>query len=198
MRAARCILAAVLIASACALAPGAAEAWGRNGAPGPNLAPPLAAGAPAIAARQAWGAGSRLIAEAARYLGSGKFTEPPGAWCADAVSFWLEAIGKPPLPNRMAASALSYGPLTGDPRPGDLVVMRGHVGVFDGYALDGRLIMISGNWGHRVALSAIARSRAIAFVSVDGPAERAATAAAGARFAHHRNGRRVHWRLARR
>jgi hypothetical protein len=79
---------------------------------------------PAGVAAGAWRCGSGVAADAARDLGAGRFAEWPGAWCADAVSFWLKATGRAPLANRMAASALGYGPHVADPRLGDLVVMR--------------------------------------------------------------------------
>jgi uncharacterized protein (TIGR02594 family) len=133
-------------------------------------------GAPAITARAAWdggraawGSGSALVNEAARYVGSGKFTRLPGAWCADAVSAWLEATGKPPLRGRMAGSALAYGPRVANPQPGDLVVMRtrrspeGHVGIV--VAVRGDAVeIVSGNWGGRVARATISRAQVTAFV----------------------------------
>jgi hypothetical protein len=136
-------------------------------------APGLTDGAPAIAARAAWGAGvatwrtgSDLVAEAARYVGSGKFTSLPGAWCADAVSFWLQRAGKPPLANRMAGAALSYGPRSVG-RPGDLAVFMGrrgayHVGVVVA-SLGDRVEVVSGNWGHRVGRAFVSR-RSLIFV----------------------------------
>ena len=116
-----------------------------------------------------WRSGSALANEAARYIGSAKFTSLPGAWCADAVSFWLTRVGKPPLPNRMAGSALAYGPRVANPQPGDLVVIRtrrgpeGHVGIVvavRGDAVD----IVSGNWGGRVARATISRAQVTAFV----------------------------------
>ena len=113
---------------------------------------------------------SDLVTEAARYIGSGKFTRLPGAWCSDAVSFWLRAIGKPPLANRMAAAALSYGPRVSNPSPGNLVVVRtrrgyaGHVGVVEGVNADGSVRIISGNWGRRVARGTIPRWQVTAFI----------------------------------
>ncbi len=113
-----------------------------------------------------------LVAEAARWIGAGKFTPLPGPWCADAVSFWLRAIGKPPLANRLAASALSYGPRVAAPRAGDLAVMRtrrgraGHVGIVEGVEPDGSIVLISGNWANRVARSVVPRWLVVAFVAV--------------------------------
>jgi uncharacterized protein (TIGR02594 family) len=152
---------------------GAAEAAGRAGPPAPSIyALGWRDGAPAIAAGAAWRGGSLLAAEARRWIGSRKFTGLPGPWCADAVSAWLKAIGRPPLPNRLAASALNYGPRVADPWPGDLVVMRtrrgpaGHVGIVAGVNADGSIEIISGNWRDRVARSTISRAAATAFVRV--------------------------------
>jgi hypothetical protein len=110
--------------------------------------------------------GGDLVAEAARYVGSGKFTSLPGAWCADAVSAWLRATGKPPLASRMAGAALSYGP-RGNGAPGDLAVFMGrrgayHVGVVVA-SLGDRVEVVSGNWGHRVG-RAVASRRSLIFV----------------------------------
>ena len=134
-------------------------------------APGLTEGAPAIAARAAWGAGvatwrtgSDLVAEAARYVGSGKFTSLPGAWCADAVSAWLRGVGKPPLASRFAGAALSYG-APGDGSPGNLAVFMGrhgayHVGVV--IAERGSMVeVVAGNSvsrGHRVGVSWLPRN----------------------------------------
>ena len=114
-----------------------------------------------------WGGGSDVVAEAARYVGSGKFTSLPGAWCADAVNAWLTASGHRPLPGRSAYSALAYGPQTANPREGDLIVMRGHVGVFEGWDR-GRVRMISGNWSHHVTEATVSPRAVVAFVSVEG------------------------------
>ena len=172
-------LAALALLTAVCLS-GAAEADGHNGLrPLDMNAPAWQDGAPAIVGCAAWQAGgalarsgSDLVAEATRYVGSGKFTQLPGAWCADALSFWLRAAGRPPLANRMAASALAYGPHVASPRPGDLVVMRtrrgaaGHVGVVARVNADGSVEIVSGNWGHRVARARIWRRQVTAFVAV--------------------------------
>lgn len=114
---------------------------------------------------QAWFV-SDIAREAAQYVGSGKFTSLPGAWCADAVSAWLRATGKPPLASRMAGAALSYGP-RGNGAPGDLAVFMGrrgayHVGVVVA-SLGDRVEVVSGNWGHRVG-RAVASRRSLIFV----------------------------------
>jgi hypothetical protein len=136
-------------------------------------APGLADGAPAIAVRAAWGAGAAtwrigadLVAEALRDVGRGKFTAQPGAWCADATSAWLIRTGRPPLANRMAASALAYGPHSVG-RPGDLAVFMGrrgayHVGVVVA-SLGDKVEVVSGNWSRRVGRAFVSR-RSLIFV----------------------------------
>jgi hypothetical protein len=163
----RSLLAALaaLMLFACA---GVAHA---NGRAGPAIqtaeAPTWNRGAPAIAGRAVWSAGSSVVAEIAnRYVGAAKFTGLPGAWCADATSAWLRAAGKPPLASRMASAALSYGP-RGSGQPGDLAVFMGrrgayHVGVVVA-ALGNRVEIVSGNWGHRVGRAVVSR-RGLAFV----------------------------------
>lgn len=117
-------------------------------------------------------AGGSVLAEAARWIGSRNMTGMAGPWCADAVSFWLRRSGHRPLANRMVASALAYGPRLSGPRVGALAVIRtwrgaaGHVGLVEGVEPDGSIRLISGNWGHRVAQSVVARNTVLAFVEV--------------------------------
>ena len=116
--------------------------------------------------------GGDVVAEAARWIGSGNFTGQPGPWCADAVSAWLERSGHRPLDGRMASSALAYGPRLERPEVGALAVLgsrRGwasHVGVVSGVDHDGTIHLISGNWGRRVAEAVVPRGSVIAFVAV--------------------------------
>jgi len=117
-------------------------------------------------------AGGDVVAEAARWIGSGNFTGQPGPWCADAVSAWLERSGHRPLEGRMASSALAYGPRLERPEVGALAVLgsrRGwasHVGVVSSVDGDGSIHLISGNWGRRVAEAVVPRGSVIAFVAV--------------------------------
>jgi uncharacterized protein (TIGR02594 family) len=116
--------------------------------------------------------GGSVLAEATRWIGSGNMTGKAGPWCADAVSFWLRRTGHRPLANRMVASVLSYGPRLAGPRVGALAVIRtrrgwaGHVGVVEGVEPNGSIRLVSGNWGHRVAQSIIARNSVMAYVAV--------------------------------
>ena len=159
----RASLAAVAFAASLCLG-GAAEAGGRAAAT-PSLYVSGASASYGVAG-MAWQSASGLAIEAARYVGSGKFTSLPGAWCADAVNVWLRATGRPPLASRMAGAALSYGP-RGNGAPGDLAVFMGrrgayHVGVVVA-SLGDRVEVVSGNWGHRVG-RAVASRRSLIFV----------------------------------
>lgn len=163
-------LTAIAVAAAL-LAPDLALAYGRA-APTPNLFAAWRETESGGGAARPFGAGGDVVAEAARWIGSGKFTGQPGPWCADAVSAWLERSGHRPLDGRMASSALAYGPRLGRPEVGALAVLgsrRGwasHVGVVSNVDRDGSIHLISGNWGHRVAEAVVPRGSVIAFVAV--------------------------------
>jgi uncharacterized protein (TIGR02594 family) len=163
-----------IVLAATSVAPNLALAHG-NAPPSPNLfAAWREAGSDDGAAPTArrFGAGGDVVAEAARWIGSGKFTRQPGPWCADAVSAWLARSGHRPLESRMASSALAYGPRLERPEVGALAVLgsrRGwasHVGVVSSVDPDGSIHLISGNWGRRVAEAVIPRNSVIAFVAV--------------------------------
>ncbi|MGA2495268.1 MAG: hypothetical protein ABSF67_20390, partial [Roseiarcus sp.] len=128
-------------------------------------APSWQDGAPAIVGRAAWGAGSRAVAEADRWLGSANPTGTIGPWCADFISFVFERVGMKPLPNRLAPSALRYGAPDSAPHEGDLVVTAHHVGLVAHVYGDGSFDMVSGNYGRRVAAAHLARSRGMRFVT---------------------------------
>jgi uncharacterized protein (TIGR02594 family) len=143
---------ALALALGCA---GHAEAHGR---------PPQARGEDVEA--RAVARGSDVIAEASRWLGHANPTGMTGPWCAWFASFVLQRTGHRPLPNGLAISALRYGRRVAAPRPGDLAVMRGHVGFVEVIEPDGSVRIISGNWGRRVARGVVSRSQVVAFVSV--------------------------------
>ncbi len=152
------LIVAALVAAF--LAPGGAQAQR-------FAAPPIALRSPGQAP-----AGGDVLAEAARWLGSGNMTGMAGPWCADAVSFWLRRTGHRPLASRLVASALDYGPRLTGPRVGALAVIRtwrgsaGHIGVVAGVEPDGAIRLVSGNWGRRVAEAIVARNSVVAFVEV--------------------------------
>jgi uncharacterized protein (TIGR02594 family) len=156
------------------LAPDLALAYGRA-TPTPNLfAAPSGTETDggSRSASQSFGFGGDVVAEAARSIGSGKFTRLPGPWCADAVNVWLERSGHRPMEGRMASSALAYGPRLERPEVGALAVLgsrRGwayHVGIVSGVEANGAIHLISGNWGRRVAEAVVPRGAVVAFVAV--------------------------------
>ena len=144
-----------------------AEAHGRARpaiTPSRYAAPDLRHGAPAIAAQAAWGGGSALVAEAARYVGWSNPTGFRGPWCKAFTNMVLREAGYHPGPSLRAIDALADGQRVSAPQPGDLAVMRGHVTFFaqwDGPdAFDG----LGGNQGHAVRLSRFWRGAVIAWV----------------------------------
>jgi uncharacterized protein (TIGR02594 family) len=112
-----------------------------------------------------------VVAEAMRFVGDGNVTGTRGAWCADYASMILRRTGHHPLANRTVSAALAYGPRVRQPRPGDLVVINTragyaqHVGFFAGWD-HGRVVMVSGNWRHRVAVAPISPGSVAAFIGV--------------------------------
>ena len=106
-----------------------------------------------------------------RFLGAGNVTGTRGPWCADYASMILRSTGHRPLAGRSVSAALAYGPRVRQPKPGDLVVINTragyaqHVGFFAGWD-HGRMVMVSGNWGHRVAVSPISPAAVAAFIGV--------------------------------
>jgi uncharacterized protein (TIGR02594 family) len=138
----------------------------------PPRVPRREAGArPPYRARSIATGAATLIREAERWLGPGNFTGRPGAWCAWAVSAWLTQTGHRPLASGIAASALTYGPRLAAARIGALAVLSGrrgsasHVGLVRRVEGD-NIELISGNWGHRVAIAIVPRRRILAFIGV--------------------------------
>jgi hypothetical protein len=108
------------------------------------------------------GGGSSLLSVARAYLGRGNFTGYREAWCADALRAWLRKSGHSTAgTDHRAISFARYGRAT-SPHVGAVAVLKHHVGIVAGFTR-GRLILLSGNHGHRVALGAYPRGRIIAF-----------------------------------
>jgi hypothetical protein len=113
--------------------------------------------------RGAGRAAGGLVAEARRYLGRGKFTRLPGAWCRDALNVWLRAVGLHTDGSRLARDAVRLGARINRPEPGAIMVLRHHTGVVAAVRGD-RVLVISGNHGGRVAESYYPIRSVIAFV----------------------------------
>ena len=172
MKLPRASLAAIAVLVSLCL-PVAAEAHSRASA-GPTIyawsqetpihTPHWRKSAPAIAVAAAWGGGSALVHEAARYVGWSNPTGFRGPWCKAFTNMVLREAGYHPGPSLRAIDALADGQRVSAPQPGDLAVMRGHVTFFaqwDGPdAFDG----LGGNQGHAVRLSRFWRGAVIAWV----------------------------------
>ena len=93
----------------------------------------------------------------------------PDLWCADFVNFILRRTGHPTTNSRAARSFLDYGRRVDRPIVGSIVVLTrgpngGHVGIVRGTDGAGRIVVISGNHGNRVAESTYPKSRVLGYV----------------------------------
>lgn len=114
--------------------------------------------------------GSRIVAEARRWIGTNPTTRAT-LWCARFMNFVLARLGLPGTASDVAKSFASYGKPLERPEVGAIAVMDrkggGHVGVVSGFDKEGDPIIISGNHSRRVAEAVYARSRVITYVSAD-------------------------------
>lgn len=106
---------------------------------------------------------SNILSTARRYLGLGNVTGSHRPWCADFVNMVLRKTGHETSGSGMVQSMLHVGHRVSSPRPGDLVVMRGHVTIFAGYGPRG-FVGLGGNQHHRVAMSNFPMRSVVAFV----------------------------------
>ena len=111
-------------------------------------------------------AGSSLIAEARRYLG----TNPTGRsslWCGAFMDLILRKTGHKGGGN-LALGYEHYGTRVAGPEIGAIAVMGrrggGHVGVVSGIDAHGNPIIVSGNHNHTVAEAVYPRGRIITYV----------------------------------
>ena len=113
--------------------------------------------------------GSNIVAEARRYIGSWNPTSRASLWCARFMNMVLEKSGHKGTGSDMARSFASYGQRISGPQVGAIAVMSrgrrgGHVGVVSGIDAKGNPIVISGNYGRRVAEASFSRGRIHAYV----------------------------------
>ena len=135
---------------------------GRRGRHAPAVASAV------TAAPQGFG-GSNIVAEARRYIGSGNPTGRASLWCARFMNMVLQRSGHKGTGSDMARSFAGYGRRISGPQVGAIAVMSrgrrgGHVGVVSGIDAKGNPIVISGNYGRRVAESSYSRGRIYAYV----------------------------------
>jgi uncharacterized protein (TIGR02594 family) len=110
----------------------------------------------------------KIVADARRYIGNGNPTDRRTLWCARFMNMVLHQAGYRGTDSDAARSFASYGHRVPGPRVGAIAVMArrggGHVGIVSGIDAKGNPIVISGNYGHRVAESSISRGRIYAYV----------------------------------
>jgi uncharacterized protein (TIGR02594 family) len=112
--------------------------------------------------------GISIVAEARRWLGTNP-TSRRTLWCARFMNFVLKRVGLSGTSSDLAQSFASYGHRLSGPKVGAIAVMHrsggGHVGVVSGFDRRGNPIVISGNYGHRVAEAVYSRGRIYAYVA---------------------------------
>jgi uncharacterized protein (TIGR02594 family) len=113
--------------------------------------------------------GSRLVAEARRYIG-GNPTGRSSLWCARFMNMVLERSGHRGTGSDMARSFASYGRRLSGPQVGAIAVISrgrrgGHVGVVSGVDAKGNPIIVSGNHGRRVAEASYPKGSVYAYVA---------------------------------
>ncbi len=115
---------------------------------------------------------SKIVADARRYIGSGNPTDRRSLWCARFMNMVLHQTGYRGTGSDAARSFASYGRRVSGPQVGAIAVMArrggGHVGIVSGIDAKGNPIVISGNYGHRVAEASISRGRIYAYVMPTG------------------------------
>jgi uncharacterized protein (TIGR02594 family) len=114
----------------------------------------------------------KVVADARRYVGDGNPTDRSTLWCARFMNMVLHQAGFRGTDSDAARSFASYGHRVSGPRVGAIAVMArrggGHVGIVSGIDRKGNPIVISGNYGHRVAEASISRGRIYAYVMPTG------------------------------
>jgi uncharacterized protein (TIGR02594 family) len=91
------------------------------------------------------------------------------AWCGAFVNAMLDQTGYTRSDSNQARSFLRYGVATREPKKGDIVVLRSHVGFFDGYTYrNGRkyVMVLGGNQSNRVQTSTFLASQVITYRKV--------------------------------
>ena len=82
-------------------------------------------------------------------------------WCAAFLNGILRMSGKPTTKSNKAISFAKYGSPTRSPKKGDIVVFRGHVGLFNGYTGKGRISVLGGNQSNKVKISTYSKKSVV-------------------------------------
>ena len=97
------------------------------------------------------GTASDVVREAARFVGRGNPTGTgPRDWCADFVQFTLARSGHRTVRSRLARDAVRAGRPISHPVAGAIMSMPHHTGFVVRVVGPGRVLLLSGNHGHRV------------------------------------------------
>ena len=85
-------------------------------------------------------------------------------WCAAFINALLEKQGRRTSDSNAALSFLHWGVKTKDPRPGDIVVMHGHVTIFIAYSEDKNTFFgIGGNQNDGVKVNEYPTRKVVSF-----------------------------------
>lgn len=90
-------------------------------------------------------------------------------WCAAFVNGILKQLGLPGTNSNMARSFSKYNSSTKSPQKGDIVVLKHHVGFFEGFVKKGNRNMVAvlgGNQSNRVKVSYFPVSSVISYRKV--------------------------------
>jgi uncharacterized protein (TIGR02594 family) len=119
-----------------------------------------------------------IVADASRFIGMNerkhtnslqkitKVNPRKTPWCAAFVNGILKRNGKKTTNSAAAASFKTYGKRVTKPIKGDIVVMRGHVGIFMGFVTkNGKryVAVLGGNQSNSVKVSYYPVSRVVAY-----------------------------------
>ncbi|WP_158811380.1 hypothetical protein, partial [Beijerinckia sp. L45] len=98
------------------------------------------------------GVATDVVREALRWVGHGNMTGTRGPWCQDFDTFVLRRTGHQTIASRLARDAVYAGRPISGPVPGAIMSMPHHTGFVVEVLSPGRVLVISGNHGHRVGL----------------------------------------------
>ena len=93
-----------------------------------------------------------VVAEAEKWIGHRNMTGTRGPWCADFTQFVLKRTGHSSVRSRMARDAVHAGRPIRGPVVGAIMSLPHHAGFVVGVLGKGRVLLVSGNHGHRVGV----------------------------------------------
>lgn len=106
---------------------------------------------------------TKLVALMEKDMGGKRPGGCPSKWCACYMDLILGKAGYAQRGSHRARDFASYGKNAKPMAVGAIMVMPNHVGVVAGQCDDGRVLLISGNYSHRVGLGCYSPKKAIAW-----------------------------------